>query len=484
MKAIFRFAALGACVAGLAFSARAQESFAPLVEKLSPAVVNISTTQLIELSESPLGNLFPYEFPKNHPFHNLPELLDRFYGGGTEEGGVEKRKTTSLGSGFIISPEGYIATNYHVIEKAEEIMVTFHDDAQAEATIVGTDEKTDIALLKVSVERPLPYAEWGKSDDAKVGDWVIAIGNPFGLGGSVSAGIISARARDINSGPFDDYIQTDAAINRGNSGGPMFNVDGKVIGLNTAIFSPSGGNVGIGFAVPSSLAEPVVKQLREYGKAKRGWLGVKIQQVSEEIARSLGMKKPTGALVIEVTPESPAGKAGVKSGDVILSFDGNDVTEMRRLPRMVADTPLQKKVDMEVWRDEKELSLSVKIGEMKDDEKEAKPRSAQGKDKEKPDSAAVSVLGMKLAAIDDSVRERFELEEGINGLLVTDVEDGSAAQEQGIRRLDVILSVDRQDVATPGEMERLVAVARKHGKPALLMVRRAGSPIFIAIPTK
>jgi len=456
------------------------ESFAPLVEKMLPSVVNVSTTQTIELSDSPLGSLFSQEFPQGHPFAGIPDMFERFYGMQGDKG--EKRKTTSLGSGFVISPEGYVVTNFHVIEKAEEIMVTFHDDVQMEATLVGTDEKTDIALLKVDAKKPLPYAKWGKSDSARVGDWVIAIGNPFGLGGSVSAGIISARARDINSGPFDDYIQTDAAINRGNSGGPLFNADGEVIGVNTAIFSPSGGNVGIGFAVPSTLAEPVVKQLKEYGKAKRGWLGVKIQQVTEEIAGSLGLDKPRGALVIEVTKDSPADNAGIKSGDVILSFEGADVHEMRRLPRMVADAKLNEKADMEIWRNEKKQTLQVTIGEMKEEREDGDKQATD--DKGAPSSRSENILGMRVMPLAAAARLRFNADKDARGLIVSAVENGSAAQDQGMRIGDLIVSADKKPVQSAKELTKIADAAKKAERPVLLMVQRGGSAIFIAVPTK
>ncbi|MET0155689.1 MAG: DegQ family serine endoprotease [Rickettsiales bacterium] len=483
----FSLVGLSAClflgiVAGAPLHAQANESFAPLVEKMSPAVVNVSTTQTLELSGSPLNELFSQEFPPGHPLSGLPDLFERFYGLQDGEKG-EKRKTTSLGSGFVVSPEGYIVTNYHVIEKSEEIMVTFHDDVQMKAKIVGTDEKTDIALLKVDAKKPLPYATWGKSDAAKVGDWVIAIGNPFGLGGSVSAGIISARARDINSGPFDDYIQTDAAINRGNSGGPLFNADGEVIGVNTAIFSPSGGNVGIGFAVPATLAEPVVRQLKEYGKTKRGWLGVKIQQVTDEIAGSLGMEKSRGALIIEVNPGSPADKAGIKTGDVILSFDGVEVAEMRRLPRMVAEATLNEKADVEIWRNEQTKTLSVVIAEMTEDQEKSTKTAASSFLSDKPGESS-DVLGMRVAPIGKEARERYGLAKDAKGLLVASVENGSAAQDQGVRAGDVIISANQKDVAEIKDLRDAVAESKKSGRPALLMVQRAGSAIFIAVPAK
>ncbi len=273
-----------------------------------------------------------------------------------------KHKATALGSGSIIDPSGYIVTNYHVVQDADEITVILQDDTNLTATVVGKDKKTDLALLKVETKKPLPSVAWGDSEKARVGDWIVAIGDPYGLGGTVTAGIISARARDINSGPYDEYLQTDAPINRGNSGGPMFNMDGEVVGVNTAIFSPSGGSIGIGFAIPSSLAKNIVDQLREHGHIRRGWLGVRIQMVTKDIADSLGLDHAKGALVSSVTPDGPAAKAGVQAGDVIISFDGKEVPEMRRLPLMVAETEVDKAVNMTVFRKGKEIALKVKQG--------------------------------------------------------------------------------------------------------------------------
>lgn len=482
-------------VAGAAFAAvwsvraEAQDSFAPLVEKMSPAVVNISTEQTVDVQDSPLGEIFQYQFPKDHPFSGLPDLLERFYGlqeGEDGEGGRRRssRKTTSLGSGFVISPEGYIVTNSHVIDKADEITVTFHDNSKAEAEVVGVDAKTDLALLKVKVDKELVYADWGNSDKARVGDWVIAIGNPFGLGGSVSAGIISARARDINSGPFDDYIQTDAAINRGNSGGPLFDAEGHVIGVNTAIFSPSGGNIGIGFAVPSSLAQPVIKQLKEYGKIKRGWLGVKIQEVTPEIAKSLGLSTPHGALVLEVSPESPASKAGVRTGDVILSFNGSPVTEMKKLPRLVADAQADETAVLTVWRGESEVKLDVKVGELKGDEGgEDGNGAAQGSGKKPAKKNGVKALGMTLSALNDDLRRVYRLDDGEKGVLVVSVDETSPAVD-GVRQGDVIRSVNQTAVESPEDVRKLVEESRKQGKPVLFMLNRSGSPQFVGVPVE
>ncbi len=359
--------------------------FADLAEKLLPAVVNISTSQTIKGGDEMIPDMPPdMQLPPGSPFeeffHDFMEKQKNAPHGG-------KHKATALGSGFIIDPSGYIVTNYHVVQDADEITVILQDDTNFTATLVGKDKKTDLALLKVSPKKPLPSVTWGDSDKARVGDWIIAIGDPYGLGGTVTAGIISARARDLTSGPDDEFLQTDAPINRGNSGGPMFDMDGNVVGVNTAIFSPSGGSIGIGFAIPSSLAKNVVEQLRDHGHIRRGWLGVRIQMVTKDIADSLGLSTAKGALVSSVTPDGPAAKAGVQAGDVIIGFDGKEVPEMRRLPLMVAETEVDKAVDMTVFRKGKEIALKVKVGELQAKE-EADNAKEDGAAPEKPASNA------------------------------------------------------------------------------------------------
>ena len=318
-----------AAVPQLAQARSAPESFADLADKSLPAVVNVATTQTIT-ADSQMQDL-------DEMFR---DFLDKRQGAKPRP-----RKATSLGSGFIVDPSGYIVTNNHVVENADEIMVVMHDDTELKAKLIGRDPKTDLALLKVDAGKPLPFVKWGDSNAMRIGDWVLAIGNPFGLGGSVTAGIVSARQRDINAGPYDDFIQTDASINRGNSGGPMFNMDGEVVGINSAIFSPSGGSVGIGFAIPSNLAKPVIEQIKQFGHPRRGWLGVRIQSISPDLAEGLKLPSDKGALVAGVTKDGPADKAGIKQGDVVLKFDGKEVTQMRGLPRMVADTAFGKSVD-------------------------------------------------------------------------------------------------------------------------------------------
>ena len=318
------------------------DGFADLAARLLPAVVNVSTTQTLKKEDMPD---MP-QFPPGSPFDEFfKDFMERQKGQD-----ATPRKVTALGSGFIIDPSGLVVTNNHVIDDAEQITVILHDTQAFKAKIVGRDTKADLALLKIEVPTKLPFVQFGDSDGARVGDWVIAIGNPFGLGGTVTAGIVSARARDINAGPYDDFIQTDASINKGNSGGPLFNMKGEVIGINTAIFSPSGGSIGIGFSIPSNEAKPVLADLQKYGKTRRGWLGVRIQSVTPDIAESLGLKEQKGALVAGTTPDGPAEKAGIKAGDVILTFDGKDVVDMRRLPRIVAETGIDKDVDVQLWR--------------------------------------------------------------------------------------------------------------------------------------
>jgi serine protease Do len=461
------------------------DSFADIVERAMPAVVNVSTTQTVEVSSNPFG-MFSDQLPNGEMFEGLPDLLEKFYGfrRDGDKDSKQERKATSLGSGFVVSPEGYIVTNNHVIENADEITIIFSDESRADATVVGRDSKTDIALLKVDVDHKLTSVEWGDSDKARVGDWVIAIGNPFGLGGSVSAGIVSARARDINAGPFDDFLQTDAAINRGNSGGPLFNIKGEVIGINTAIFSPSGGNVGIGFAVPSSLSWPVIQQLKEYGKTQRGWLGVKIQTVTDEIAESLGMEKSEGALVVEVTPGSPAGNAGIQAGDVITAFDGKEVATMRKLPRIVAETKIDKKVVVTVWRKGREKTLIVTVAELEEDQ------AAQG-DEEKTEQApskeekGIGLLGMSVTELNDELRKRYRTSDDIKGVLVLDVDHGSQALQKGIRAGDVITSVNQQVVESIKDIKTQIDKAKKSKRQSiLLLVNRRGEVQFIALPVE
>jgi serine protease Do len=466
--------------ASVAAARPAPGSFAPLVENLSPAVVNISTTMKVEG-----GGGLPFKFD----FRGMPDEADPFrdfFEKFQERFGQQQsapHDVTSLGSGFVIDPDGYIVTNNHVVEKADEIVVNFQDESQYEAKIVGRDAKTDLALLKIEAAKPLPYVEFGDSDELRVGDWVVAIGNPFGLGGSVSAGIVSARSRNINAGPFDDFIQTDAAINRGNSGGPLFDMDGKVVGVNSAIYTPTGGNVGIGFSIPSALAEPVLNQLREHGKTQRGWLGVKIQHVTEELADSLGLKKPHGALVLEVTEGSPAADAGIKAGDIILSFDGKDVKEMRDLPRMVAETTIGKRVDVEVWRDEDDKDFKVTLGELNEEEEVAEVSKPDAPETEK--SRSTEWMGSEVAALTRELREQLRLDADASGVVVVRVQPGTPAFEARLQPRDIITQANQKPVTSVKDLRDAVAAAKKDGKEyALLRVMRRGEMSFVTIATK
>ncbi len=453
---------------GVANAKSAPESFSGLAKKLLPKVVNISTTQKVEGRAGP-------ELPQLPPGSPFEDFFKDFFERNQPQ--QRSRRATSLGSGFIVDNKGYVVTNNHVIQDAEEITVILHDDTRLPAKLVGRDPKTDLAVLKVETELKISPVEFGDSDKSEVGDWVIAIGNPFGLGGTVTAGIISARGRDINAGPYDDFLQTDASINRGNSGGPMFNLDGEVIGINTAIFSPTGGSVGIGFAIPSAVASPVIRQLIKFGEVKRGWLGVRIQTVTDELAESFGLEKAIGALVASVVAGGPAEKAKIKAGDVIIGFNGREVSEMRRLPRMVAETEVGNDVPVEVWRDRKKVKLKVHIGELEEDQKptEVARRTEGGATK-------VEDLGLELAAINDKVREKFSLGEDAKGVVVTAVDDAGPAAEKGIRPGDRVVEVSQEAVSSPDQIAAKVTEAKKSGrKSVLLLIEGQGQMRFVAV---
>ena len=459
-----------------ALAREAPASFADLAERLLPAVVNISTTQTIKnpdrVPEMP-------QFPPGSPFEEFfKEFLERQ---GRQDNAP--RRATSLGSGFIVDSAGYVVTNNHVIADADEITVTLHDDTTHKATLVGRDTKTDLAVLKIDAGRKsLVAVPWGNSDESRIGDWVLAIGNPFGLGGTVTAGIVSARARDINAGPYDDFIQTDASINRGNSGGPLFNASGEVVGINTAIFSPSGGSIGIGFAIPSSLAKPVIEDLRKFGKTRRGWLGVRIQSLDPELAESIGLSEPKGALVASVAADGPAAKGNLKAGDVILKFDGRDIAEMRKLPRIVAETAVGRKAPVEIWRDGKRQSVEVVVGELPEepDESAAKPvEKAQAG----AGGQAVPGTGMTVAALTPTLRERFGLEDETTvGLVVTEVKEGPAA-DKGLKAGDVIIEAGNKPVRAPADLVKAVEAARSSGQKYLLLrVENPQALRYVALP--
>src|SRR5271170_1079808 len=475
--------------ATLAAAHPAPDGFADLAEKLLPSVVNISTTQTVkpeQHSEKSSPDL--PQFPPGSPFEEFfKDFFNRNHpqgGSGNNHPEAETHKATSLGSGFIIDAAGYVVTNNHVIADADEITVILHDNTNLKAELVGRDTKTDIAVLKVKSDKPLVALTWGDSDKARVGDWVLAIGNPFGLGGTVTAGILSARQRDINSGPYDDFLQTDASINRGNSGGPMFNMDGQVIGINTAIYSPSGGSIGIGFAIPSALAKAVVAELQNKPdhEVHRGWLGVRIQAVTDEIAESLGLDKPKGALIASVSDNGPAQAAGIQAGDVVLSFDGREVSDMRRLPRLVAETPVGKTVALTLWRKRAENTVQVTVGKL--DESDQQQANAQDSPKKatQSDAGVVKTLGLTLSGITTDLKDKFSLAEDTKGVVVVDVAKDSPAAVKGVRPGDLIMEAAQEEVKSPGEVSSKIEEAKKSGRKSILMlVERQGDLRFIAL---
>lgn len=482
MGGLVALAIIASPLLSVAHARSAPESFADEVERLMPAVVNISTTQKIKG-----GGVFPGIPGMQDPYmdEQFREFFERMLPPGAQlDGQTQEREAQSLGSGFIIDPDGYVVTNNHVIDGASEIHVILSNDKRLAATVVGHDAKTDVALLKVESSEPLPYVQFGDSDAARVGDWVIAIGNPFGLGGSVTAGIISARARNINAGPFDDFIQTDASINRGNSGGPLFNLDGEVIGINTAIFSPSGGSIGIGFAVPSALAKNIIDQLKEHGRTFRGWLGVKIQIVTDEMAESLKLGKTYGALVAEVTPDGPAEKAGIEVGDVIIEYNGREIAEMRFLPRMVAETTIGESAKVKLLRDGKTRTLTVKIGELEEEQTIARAKDGTSPEKAKPNMATHDTHGMSLADIDTPLRQRYGHESNVRGVVVVSLERGGEAAKQGLVLGDVVQKVNDIDTPDLEAFKKAMSQMQKSGrKHALLRVAREKTTVFITLPT-
>jgi len=455
-------------------------SVADLAEGLLDAVVNISTSQNVGGGG---GRTQPrMQAPDGSPFQ---DFFDEFFKDREGEG-PRNRKVSSLGSGFVIDAEdGIIVTNNHVIDGADDIEVNFADGSKLKAELIGADSKTDLAVLKVVPVTPLTEVPLGKSESMRIGDWVMAIGNPFGLGGTVTVGIISARGRDINSGPYDNFIQTDAAINRGNSGGPLFNMNGEVIGINTAIISPSGGSIGIGFAVPTELAVNVIDQLREFGETRRGWLGVRIQPVTDEIAESLGMADAKGALVAGVIRGGPVDDGSIEPGDVIILFDGKEVDEMRDLPRVVAESPVGKAVDVIVIRKGEEQTVKVTLGRLEDNDQQASA------DEDGDDGAAdlpdaletVDVLGMSLAELTDEGRQEFAIADEVEGVVITAVDPESAAADKRIEPGDVIVEIAQETVMTPQDVEERISALKQDGRRnALLMLAgRTGELRFVTV---
>ncbi|WP_431028311.1 DegQ family serine endoprotease [Rhizobium herbae] len=462
------------------------DSVADLAAGLLDAVVNISTSQNVKNDDqAPMPQV-----PEGSPFQ---DFFDEFFKGQGGEGGNRQRTVNSLGSGFVIDPTGFIVTNNHVIEGADDIEVNFANGSKLKAKLIGTDTKTDLALLKVEPKKPLTAVPFGDSRQMRIGDWVMAIGNPFGLGGTVTVGIISARGRNINAGPYDNFIQTDAAINKGNSGGPLFNMKGEVIGINTAIISPSGGSIGIGFSVPTELAQNIINQLREFGETHRGWLGVRIQPVTDEIAESLKMETPKGALIAGIIKDGPADGGQIKTGDVIVKFDGRDVIEMRDLPRAVAESPVGKAVDVVVIRDGKEITVKVTLGRLEDGENLAgaeadqNPQTQEGTDQAEPPAADLPasdlVLGMKLATLDAQSRKTYGISEDVEGVVIAEVQPQSPAAERRIAAGDVIVEIGQEAMKTPEDVSARVEELKADGRRnALLMIaNKAGELRFVTV---
>jgi serine protease Do len=470
-------------------SARGPDGIADVAEKVIDAVVNISTSQTVEAKGGGDGRGAMPQLPPGSPFE---EFFDDFFKnrrgpGGNSKGGdrgsdLQPRKTNSLGSGFIVDTSGIVVTNNHVIADADEINVIMNDGTKIKAELVGVDKKTDLAVLKFKPVKPLVAVKFGDSDKLRLGEWVIAIGNPFSLGGTVTAGIVSARNRDINSGPYDSYIQTDAAINRGNSGGPLFNLDGEVIGVNTLIISPSGGSIGIGFAVPSKTVVGVVDQLRQFGELRRGWLGVRIQQVTDEIAESLNIKPPRGALIAGVEDKGPAKPAGIEPGDVVVKFDGKDIKEPKDLSRVVADTAVGKEVDVVIIRKGAEETRKVTLGRLEDGDKAVQ---ASAKAKEEPVEKPVTqkALGLDLATLSKDLRTRYKIKDSVKGVIITSVDGTSDAAEKRLSAGEVIVEVAQEAVSNAADVKKRVDQLKKDGKKSvLLLVANADGELrFVAL---
>jgi serine protease Do len=451
--------------------ARGPDGIADVAEKVIDAVVNISTSQTIEAKGGGEGRGTMPQLPPGSPFE---EFFDDFFKnrhggpGGPKGGDLQPHKTNSLGSGFIVDTAGIVVTNNHVIADADEISIIMNDGSKFKAELVGVDKKTDLAVLKFKPTKPLVAVKFGDSDKLRLGEWVIAIGNPFSLGGTVTAGIVSARNRDINSGPYDSYIQTDAAINRGNSGGPLFNLDGEVIGVNTLIISPSGGSIGIGFAVPSKTVAGVVDQLRQFGELRRGWLGVRIQQVTDEIAESLNVKPARGALIAGVDDKGPAKPAGIEPGDVIVTFDGKEIKEPKDLSRVVADTAVGKEVDVVVIRKGVEQNLKVTLGRLDDGDK-AVPAAAKSQEPaEKP--VTQKALGLDLASLSKDLRSRYKIKDSVKGVIITNVDTPSDAADKRLSAGEVIVEVAQEAVSSAADVKKRVDQLKKDGKKSILLL--------------
>ena len=491
LRPLLAAACIGAATimaSALPVQARGPDGIADVAEKVIDAVVNISTSQTVEAKGGPGGEgrgALP-QLPPGSPFE---EFFDDFFKNrrgpnGPRSGGnndMQPHKTNSLGSGFIIDTSGIVVTNNHVIADADEINVILNDGTKIKAELVGVDKKTDLAVLKFKPSRQLTAVKFGDSDKLRLGEWVIAIGNPFSLGGTVTAGIVSARNRDISNGPYDNYIQTDAAINRGNSGGPLFNLDGEVIGVNTLIISPTGGSIGIGFAVPSKTVSAVVDQLQKFGELRRGWLGVRIQQVTDEIAESLNIKPARGALVAGIDEKGPAKPAGIEPGDVVVKFDGKDIKEPKDLSRVVADTAVGKEVEVVIIRKGEEQTKRVTLGRLEDTDK---PQPASAKSAPEPEKPVTQkALGLDLANLSKDLRGRYKIKESVKGVIITGVDNASDAAEKRLAPGDVIVEVAQEAVANAADIKKRVEQLKKDGKKSvLLLVSNADGELrFVAL---
>lgn len=480
MPSLIRRAAVGCAVSLFVMGAQPgsaavnglpPNSIADLADQLLGSVVNISTSGSVTTSRSA-------QTPETPGGDQLQPFFDDLFNR-QQRGAPAPRRVQSQGSGFIVDSSGIVVTNHHVIENGDEITVILNDGTRMAASVVGIDKETDIAVLKVKPAKPLPAVKFGDSDKLRVGDWLVAVGNPFGLGESLTVGVLSARNRDINSGPYDDFLQTDAAINRGNSGGPLFNMDGEVIGIDTAIISPSGGSIGIGFAIPSSVAVNVIDQLRQNGKMSRGWLGVKIQEVTEEIADGLKLARAQGALVQGVTEGSPAALAGLKSGDVVIGFAGKPIAQMRQLPRTVAGSPVGPELDIKFIRNGEERTLKVTLAPLGDRSEQvatATPRPA-------PPVNRPASLGLTLSDLSAALRSQYNVQQGISGVVVTGVTPGSPAQEKGIQTGEVIVEVDQTAVSSPADVDKKVQDLRSQNRRTalFLVANKSGELRFVAV---
>src|SRR5215210_3840930 len=471
--------ALGLTLWPLDARARGPESLADLAERVTDAVVNISAATTVEAR----GRTLP-QLPPGTPFEDLFEEFFNRRGQGQGQGQGDTaprppRRSNSLGSGFIIDASGIVVTNNHVIGDANEITVILHDGSKLKAELIGKDSKVDIAVLRVKSDKPLKAVTFGDSDRMRPGDWVMAIGNPFGLGGSVTAGVVSARGRNIESGPYDNFIQTDASINKGNSGGPLFNMNGEVIGINTAILSPTGGSVGIGFAVPASTAVPIIDQLRQFGETRRGWLGVRIQNVDDSTAEALNLGTARGALIAGIDEKGPAKPAGLEVGDVIVRFDGKEVKDSRDLPRIVASSPVGKAVDVAIVRKGQEMTRQVTLGRLEDTEKQA---SLQQPSTEPP-TVTRQALGLSLGGLTEEARKRYNVKDTVKGVVITRVDPNSAASDKRIQAGEVIVEVNQEPVTNPADVTKKIDALKSQGrKSALLLVANAqGEVRFVAL---